>query len=83
MEYLSQGCYELTGYDPEEIIGNSKISFGNLVLDKYRSFLVNLVNDRYEHQYEIRTKNGQFRWVLDRGKTIFSDEEKQLDKKVY
>ena len=78
MEYLSQGCYELTGYDPEEIINNSKISFGNLVLDKYRSYLLALVNDRYEHQYEIRAKNGQLRWVLDRGKTIFSDEGKAI-----
>ena len=78
MEYLSQGCYELTGYEPEEIINNSKISFGNLVLDKYRSYLANLANDRYEHEYEIRTKNGQLRWILDRGKTVFSDEGKSI-----
>lgn len=78
MEYLSDGCYELTGYKPEELINNSKTSFGSLVLDQYKNSLVSLTNTVYEHEYELKTKNGETRWVLDRGKTIFSEDRKAI-----
>ena len=78
MEYLSQGCFELTGYKSEELINNLKMSFGSLVLDKYRNYLVSLTNATYEHEYEVRTKDGETRWVLDRGKTVFSEDGKAI-----
>lgn len=73
MQYLSKGCYALTGYTSEELINNSKEYFGNLVLAKYRLKLMPLSNAKYEHEYEIRTKNKEIKWVLDRGKTIYSE----------
>ncbi|PKM58304.1 MAG: hypothetical protein CVU98_01550 [Firmicutes bacterium HGW-Firmicutes-3] len=74
MKYLSLGCYELTGYRPDELIDNSMVSFESLVVEKYKLNLLSLSNSFFEHEYEIQTKNKEIKWVLDRGKTIYSDE---------
>lgn len=73
MKYLSQGCYALTGYLPEELINNTIESFGSLVLEKYKFNLLLSSNPVFEHEYEIQTKNKERKWLLDRGKTIYSE----------
>lgn len=73
MQYMSRGCQELTGYAPEEIINNAKTSFASLVIPKYRATLMAQKNLVYRHEYEIITKDGEARWIMDRGKTLFSD----------
>ncbi len=74
MEYLSEGCFKLTGYKPEELINNSMLSFSNLVLDEYRKSMLSQNNPVYEHEYLITTKNGEEKWVIDRGQMIFSED---------
>jgi PAS domain-containing protein len=33
MQYVSNGCYDLTGYHPESLIGNKDISFKDIIAD--------------------------------------------------
>ncbi len=96
VEYISKGCFGLTGYKPEELIDNAEVSFGSLVQDDYRKWLLSQSNPFYEHEYMITTKKGGKKWVLDRGRKVFSEdgqvialegiftditERKQLEKK--
>ncbi|MDI6767491.1 MAG: PAS domain S-box protein, partial [Bacteroidota bacterium] len=39
MEYVSPGFYELTGYQPEDLIDNNKLSFNDLIDENYREQL--------------------------------------------
>lgn len=49
MEYVSDGCRELTGYSPEDLMGNHQVAFGELVLEE----------DREEVQQEIASALAQ------------------------
>ena len=36
MEFVSEGCYELTGYKPESLIADKEVSYGEIVSPEYR-----------------------------------------------
>jgi len=31
MEFVSEGCYELTGYQPSELLHNAKLSYADII----------------------------------------------------
>ena len=73
MEFVSQGCVELTGYLPEELILNNKVAFPELIHpeDKENVFVTirEAVNKKTPYQiiYRIRTKNRGEKWVWEKG----------------
>lgn len=71
MWFLSQGCRELTGYEPSDIVLNKKISFQELIHPDDRIVVRNTIekssHKQFELTYRIRTKQGQEKWVLERG----------------
>ena len=50
MKFVSNGCYELTGYHPASLIDNKDISFNDLTKPKYQEYLwgkwIKAVNSR-------------------------------------
>lgn len=77
MEFVSDGCFELTGYRPAELI-NQTVTFGSLINPNDQDLVWTNVqsalreNRPYELNYRIRTSNGQEKWVWERGKGNFS-----------
>ncbi|MCX7861645.1 MAG: PAS domain S-box protein [Bacteroidales bacterium] len=77
MQYISQGCELVTGYKSNEFINNAVISFNDIIVPKYQEYLWNkwqkvLANkETFEDEYEIITKNGEIRWVWERGRGIY------------
>lgn len=71
MLFLSQGCLELTGHEPSDIILNQTISYHDLIHPDDRAMVRQTVEDSHKDQFEltyrIRTKDGQVKWVLERG----------------
>ena len=41
MEFISNGCCELTGYQPDELINNNVLAYNDLILPEYRDELWN------------------------------------------
>ncbi|MGB9835014.1 MAG: PAS domain-containing protein, partial [bacterium] len=84
MRYISPGCKELTGYDPEEIIGNRVISFNDLIHPDYRQKVweewqrVLREGKPFEGEYPIILRNGEIKWVWEKGRGIFTEEGKLL-----
>lgn len=80
MEYVSKGAKELTGYDPEELLGNTKVSFEEIIAEEFRKRLrvawhELLPKRKNLHQeYEIIMKNGKRLWVLEIGQGIYNDQ---------
>ena len=78
MEFVSQGCLELTGYLTDELILNSKISYTELIHpeDKENVFVSirESINRKRTYQivYRIRTKSGSEKWVWEKGNAQIS-----------
>lgn len=76
MEFISNGCFQLTGYSPADIIYNAKISYSDLVIPEDRQYVWNEVQDAilhkqpYQLSYRIRTKDGEIRWVWEKGSQV-------------
>ncbi|MBU9888746.1 MAG: PAS domain S-box protein [Candidatus Omnitrophica bacterium] len=84
MQYLSPGCFAVTGYRPDELINNRRFSYNHLVLPAYRKPLWKLwqrllaKRERFKGEYPIRAANGEVRWVWERGQGIFDQKGKLL-----
>ncbi len=83
MRFVSDGCEELTGYTPEELINNSLVSYHDLIVEEDRQMVWEevqkhlKVQEPFKLEYRIRTSSGELKWVWERGRGIF-DEAGQL-----
>ena len=79
MQYVSQGCLDLTGYPPESLLNNRDISFNEVISPEYRETLWDewhriLANRQpFKFEYEIITAAGEKKWVLEMGQGIYND----------
>ncbi|MEG4998217.1 PAS domain-containing sensor histidine kinase [Microcoleus sp. B4-D4] len=79
MEFVSEGCYQLSGYSPEEFIGTRQISLSELTHPDDREIFCNAVevalqeNRPYQLNYRITSKNGELKWVWEQGLGVYSD----------
>lgn len=77
MEFVSQGCLDLTGYAPEELVGNRMVSYNDLILPAYREGVwtawqeVLRNHGRFEMEYEIAARTGETRWVWEQGEGVY------------
>lgn len=77
MEFVSDGCIELTGYNPSDLTLNNTISFNELIVPEDRDRIYNEVQEGlksrlpYTLNYKIKTANQQIKWVWERAKGIF------------
>lgn len=82
MEFVSKGCFKLTGYKPEELLYNNTLSYNDLIVPETRDFLwrkwqqVIEAKSIFEYEYQIITANGERKWVWESGRGIFDDEDK-------
>ncbi|MEA1875339.1 MAG: ATP-binding protein [Bacteroidota bacterium] len=85
MQYLSQGCFPLTGWRPEELLDNKKESYENLILKEDRDLvwsavMVGVKNKKhFEMAYRILTKTGKVKWVKERGNGIYNELSGELE----
>lgn len=80
MHFISDGCYGLTGYQPDELLNNRIISFNDIILEEYREILREEWNRILGHrgkfisEYQIRTKNNEPKWVLEFGQGHYAED---------
>lgn len=78
MQFISEGSFELTGYYPNDIIDNNIIAYDNLIHQEDKEYvkseLKNAVNSNSSFllTYRIKTASGNEKWVMEKGKPIFS-----------
>lgn len=84
VDFVSQGCTELTGYSPQYLLSHSKGCFQDLILPKYRDSLTakrrQSLKDRsrFQAEYEISTASGDIKWVLELGQGVFDENGRAL-----
>ena len=80
MEYLAGKCREITGYEPEDLIGNKKLSYNDLIIPEHRDYLwekwqkVLAAREVFEDEYQIRSADGKIKWVWERGRGVYDEQ---------
>lgn len=78
MEYLSDGCEDLTGYSADELLHNRVTCFEELIHPEDRDVVRGQVmislqaGKRFSADYRIRHRDGHYLWVSERGAPITS-----------
>lgn len=80
MEFVSDGCYDLTGYQPTDLIRNAKVSYAQLIHPEDREQVWNDVQAALKEDkpfrlvYRIITAGGERKWVWEQGRGVASPE---------
>jgi PAS domain S-box-containing protein len=77
MQFVNEGCFELTGFRPEDLIRNKKLSYAELIYPDDKTQCRKAVLEaiahkrRFETQYRIVGDNQQIKWVWQKGEGVF------------
>ena len=79
MEFVSAGAEELTGYRPEELVGNARLAYADLVVPWHCEGVcrdIQAAVDRHNAwttSYPIVTASGERKWVWERGVAVLDE----------
>ena len=84
MEFVSQGCLELTGYRPADLLEGGKMAYGELIHPQDQQWVFEQVQaalcqqQPFQLTYRIRTAAGAEKWVWEKGCGVFGPDGKLL-----
>jgi diguanylate cyclase len=84
MQYVSEGCFRLTGYTREELLHNNLKSYNDVILQSYRENIWTVWQEKLkdretvEMEYEIQTKDGKTKWVWEQGRGVYDDQNRVI-----
>ena len=82
MKYVSKGCFNLTGYEVDDLVENKNITFSDLIFEEDRSKVRSKIkkavknNSRFKIEYRLNTKEDKVKWVWEQGSAIYDDNGK-------
>lgn len=85
MLFVSSGCRELTGYEPDELLNNARVSFVELIPEDANENNLRTVEsaignaEQFSLEYPIIRKDGQRIWVWERGRAVEGDGDLVLE----
>lgn len=80
MEFVSDGCHELTGYRATDLTGRRTISYADLIHPEDRNAVLTEIREALEQKqdyrlvYRILTASGEEKWVWEQGSSVFSSD---------
>ncbi len=83
-EFVSEGCEDLVGYRPEDLIGARTVSGRDLIHPDDRKWVAEeteaAVRGRHPYRisYRIRTARGEEKWIWDQGHAIYGPDGRVL-----
>ena len=78
MEYISDGCFELTGYHPAQLLNQTQFSFGDLIHPEDAQEVWETVQLAIQKQccfdltYRLRHRDGSYKNVIEKGQGVYS-----------
>ncbi len=80
MVFVSEGCLGLTGYSPEELLHNRRVSYESITLPEDREWVRHKIDaavaegEQFEVEYRILHAVSGIRWVLERGTPLYNEQ---------
>ena len=84
MKFVSNGCFDLTGYTIDDLLDNQTIAFNEVILPEYREILWGKWykaienNIAFESEYQIQTASGETKWVYEKGRCVYNSENSPI-----
>jgi PAS domain S-box-containing protein len=84
MKFVSEGAYDLTGYQHSDLVDNREISYAELISPEDQDTVWNDVQDAllrkhpFQLVYRINHKSGREKWVWEQGQGVYSPAGKLL-----
>ena len=84
MTFVSEGCYELTGYSAEDLLYNAELAYGDMIYSDDQKAVWDTVQASLQEKrsfqvlYRIVSKDGDLKWVWEKGQGVFSEEHRLL-----
>lgn len=84
MEYLSDGCFDVTGYHPEDFIDNKKVAYNDIIHPNHQHLLweewqeILSKKKTFTGEYEIIRVDGKVAWVWEQGCGVYDSNGKLL-----
>jgi PAS domain S-box-containing protein len=78
MEFVSEGCADLTGYSPKDLVENKTITYADLIHPQDRERVRHQVQtavqqkQKFQLEYRILTAAATEKWVWEQGLGVFS-----------
>jgi diguanylate cyclase (GGDEF)-like protein/PAS domain S-box-containing protein len=85
MQFVSDGCLQLTGYSSEDLVNNQKCPFVSLIHEDDAKHVLGEVakatreERRFTVEYRIRHKDGGEKWVWEQGREVCIDGNRYLE----
>lgn len=79
IEYISEGCIDLTGYKPDRLLRKRGTVYDDLVIPEHRENLFKHYKEavssrrKIHMEYQIVTASGEVKWVLEQGQGVYND----------
>ncbi len=83
-EYIQGLCHEITGYLPEELLGNKETKFIGLIPPKHRKRVLlkwksSIANRHmFQDEYPIVAKDGTKKWISEQGVAIYNQQDEAI-----
>lgn len=84
MEFVSTGCFELTGYLAQDLIYNKKISYNEIIHPDDRNNLWDDIQkalrqkESFKLTYRIVAADNKIKWVLEQGIGVYTNDGKLI-----
>jgi len=79
MLFVSEGCYELTGYTSKDFLNDRRVIYNDLIKEECRDIVwlewqnTLALHSTLRTEYEIITASGEAKWVLESGQGIYDE----------
>ena len=76
MIFISEGCFNLTGYKPNDLLNNKKLSYSDIIHPEDRNYVSAEINKAlkdnkaFQLEYRIISKQNEIYWVYEKGCSI-------------
>jgi len=77
MQFVSEGCFDLTGYKAESLLFNKDLCFNDIIASEYQESIwlewerILALRIPFRYRYEIISAVGVRKWVLEMGQGIY------------
>jgi len=80
MLFISDQCFEITGYKESELLNNNEIAFGELILPDYQPYVEETIKAAIQSksswgvEYKISTRTQEQRWLYEKGNVVYDED---------